>query len=330
MNLGLSIESRKSNLSQFAYLAFVSYFRKMNLPASLTKGDTIIILSTARKVSSADLSPALMVLENWGLKTMIGSSIGPEDHQFAGTDEIRLQDFQKALDNPEIKAVLFARGGYGSVRILDKVQWEGFLSHPKWLVGFSDVTVFHSHLQAKFGIPSIHGVMPSIFRFDEKGLQAQDSLRKALFGDTLIYQSPHQSSMLRIGNGEGPIVGGNISILYSLLGSASDINTNGKILFLEDLDEYLYHMDRMMISLKRAGKLQNLQGLILGGLTDMNDNDVPFGKTAEEIVMEHVSQYSYPVCFNFPAGHLRDNRALRLGAKVQFAVSSLEAIVKFV
>ena len=301
----------------------------MIIPSYLRKGDKVIILSTARKVSETDLSPAITVLENWGLKILLGSTIGPEDHQFAGSDSVRADDLQKALDNPQIKAILFARGGYGSIRILDKIRWDEFLKNPKWLVGFSDVSVFHSHVQAKFAISTLHAIMPSIFRFDEKGNLAQETLRKALFGEPLAYQSPQQGSLLRIGNGQGALVGGNISILYSLLGSESDIDTSGKVLFLEDLDEYLYHVDRMMISLKRAGKFQNLQGLILGGLTDMNDNDVPFGKTPEEIVMDHISEYSFPVCFNFPAGHLRDNRALKLGFPVELTVTSNESVLKF-
>ena len=301
----------------------------MIIPPYLKKGDQVMILSSARKVSSEDLVPAISVIENWGLEVKIGDTIGPEDHQFAGDDSLRAKDLQVALDDPRIKAVLFARGGYGSVRILDRINWDNFQKSPKWLVGFSDVTIFHSHVQAKFGISTLHGVMPSIFRFDEKGLLAQESLKDALFGKSLEYQSPHKLNLWRIGNGEGEVVGGNISILYSLLGSESDIKTEGKILFLEDLDEYLYHMDRMIISLKRAGKFKNLQGLIVGGLTDMNDNDVPFGKTAEEIVMEHTAEYSFPICFNFPAGHLRDNRALKLGSKANLSVSSTEGVLKF-
>lgn len=301
----------------------------MNFPPYLKKGDSVLILSTARKVSEADLAPSIPVLEAWGLKVFLGASIGPEDHQFAGPDALRIKDFQEGLDNPEIKAILFARGGYGSVRVLDSIKWEKFIQNPKWLVGFSDATVFHCHVQAKWGIPSLHGNMPSIFRFDEKGLNTQETLRKGLFGEKLEYQSPQQGELLRIGNAEGIVVGGNISIIYSMLGSESDINTEGKILFLEDLDEYLYHVDRMIISLKRSGKFRKIRGLIVGGLTDMNDNDVPFGKTSEEIVMEHVSEYAYPVCFNFPAGHLRDNRALKLGMNARLSVSSTEAVLKF-
>ncbi len=301
----------------------------MIIPPYLRKGDQVVVLSTARKVAETDLSPAIPVLETWGLKVSLGSSIGPVENQFAGSDALRTEDFQKSLDNPNIKAILFARGGYGSIRVLDQINWSGFLKSPKWLVGFSDATVFHSHVQAKFNIATLHGVMPSIFRFDEKGTLAQESLRKALFGENLEYRSPHQIPLFRIGNGYGQLVGGNISILYSLLGSSSDIQTDGKILFMEDLDEYLYHVDRMIISLKRAGKFKNLKGMILGGLTDMNDNDVPFGKTSEEIIMEHVAEYSFPVCFNFPAGHLRDNRALKLGAEADLMVSGKEAILRF-
>lgn len=296
----------------------------------LKKGDTIRIVSTARKAFPADMEAAMQVFRNWGLNIVLGSSIGQEDHQFAGSDAIRAADLQQALDDKNIKAIFCARGGYGTVRIIGQVDFSRFAENPKWIVGFSDATVLHSHIQARFGIPSLHAVMPTIFRFDEAGMRAQDTMHKALFGSPLEYLIPQQSELFRIGQEEAVLVGGNLSILFSLLGSVSDIDTDGKILFIEDLDEYLYHIDRMMISLKRAGKLSKIKGLLVGGMVEMNDNDTPFGKTPEQIIWEHVAEYNYPVCFNFPAGHIRDNRALYLGRKARLSVSSKDIALQYI
>lgn len=302
----------------------------MTLPPYLTKGDTICILSTARKAFAADLEAAIVVFKGWGLKVQLGDSIGQEEHQFAGTDDIRARDLQRAIDDNQVRAIICARGGYGTVRIIDRIDFSRFEKNPKWIIGFSDATVLHSHLQARYQIASLHAVMPTIFRFDEAGLRAQETMHHALFGSGLRYEISQQSFTFRIGQAEGLLVGGNLSILFSLLGSVSDINTAGKILFIEDLDEYLYHLDRMMIALKRAGKLDHLKGLVVGGMVEMNDNDTPFGKTAEEIIWEHVSEYSYPVCFNFPAGHIRDNRALYLGKKARLSISSQDIVLEYI
>lgn len=296
----------------------------------LRKGDTIRIVSTARKTYPADLQAAIRVFENWGLLIKMGSSIGQEDHQYAGTDAVRAEDLQDALDDTNCQAIICARGGYGTVRIIDRIDFTHFEHTPKWIIGFSDATVLHSHIHACFGIPSLHAVMPSIFRFDEAGLRAQETLQKALFGTGLEHIIPQRSRFMRIGQVEGIVVGGNLSILYSLLGSASDIHTEGKILFIEDLDEYLYHIDRMMIALKRAGKLSRLKGLIIGGMVEMHDNDIPFGKTAEEIVWEHVAEFTYPVCFDFPAGHIRDNRAMYLGGMARLSISSQDIALQYI
>lgn len=296
----------------------------------LRKGDTIRILSTARKTYPADLEAAIRVFESWGLLIKLGSSIGKEDHQYAGTDAIRAEDLQEALDDTACQAIICARGGYGTVRIIDQIDFSHFERNPKWIIGFSDATVLHSHIHARFGIASLHAVMPSIFRFDDAGLRAQETMHKALFGAGLEHIIPQRSRFMRIGQVEAIVVGGNLSILYSLLGSVSDIQTEGKILFIEDLDEYLYHIDRMMMALKRAGKLSHLKGLIIGGMVEMNDNDTPFGKTAEEIIWEHIAEYSYPVCFDFPAGHIRDNRALYLGSKARLSISSQDIALQYI
>jgi muramoyltetrapeptide carboxypeptidase len=216
------------------------------------------------------------------------------------------------LDDQSIKAVLFARGGYGTVRIIDDLDWRKFLKKPKWLCGFSDITVIHSHLLTVYDAPSVHSIMAINFATATPG--SMESLRKVLFGEMLSYEiPPHDFN--RAGNAKGILCGGNLSILYSLAGSVSDIDTNGKILFIEDIDEHLYHLDRMMMAAKRAGKLENLSGLVVGHFTDMKNKDDanPFGKSAYEIIAGHVSEFDYPVCFGFPSGHEPDNRAVVTG-----------------
>ena len=221
------------------------------------------------------------------------------------------------LNDPSIKAIIIARGGYGSIRILDFIDWESLVDRPKWLIGFSDITAIHSHVLANFGIETIHAMMP--LNFDTANEQSKTSLYKCLFGKPLDYQiEAHPFN--RKGEAEAEIIGGNLSLIHTLKGTPSDIDTTGKILFLEDLDEYLYHIDRMMISLKRSGHLTKLAGLIIGGMTVMNDNSIPFGETAYEIIRRTVKEYHYPLCFGFPAGHFPDNRALILGRKVKFKV----------
>lgn len=296
----------------------------MKTPQNLSKGDKIGIAAPARKISIEELKPAIELLKNWGLEPVFASNLFYSDNQYAGMDEERLDGFQKLLDDPEIKAILCARGGYGTMRIIDKLDFSKFLLHPKWIAGYSDVTVLHSHINKNFGIETLHGSMP--INFSANTPESLESLRKALFGEELSYATSNHSYN-RTGKTEGVLTGGNLSILYSLSGSASDIETNGKILFIEDLEEYLYHIDRMMVQLKRSGKLQNLAGLIVGGMNNMNDNTIPFGKTAYEIIAEHVSAYDYPVCFGFPAGHLDDNRALILGRKITLSVADQTDVV---
>ena len=289
----------------------------MTFPKSLQKGDKIAIVATARKASKEDLKPAIDLLKKWGLQPVIGSSIGLEDHQFAGSDEQRAKDLQQQLNDPEIKAIWCAKGGYGTVRILDLLDFSAFKKNPKWIIGYSDVTALHSHIN-NFSIASLHAQM--CLGVETKSEASRETLKKILFGEELNYQfSP--SKLNKKGIAEGELVGGNLSVLYSLCGSNSAINTNGKILFLEDLDEYLYHVDRMMQNLKRNGMLEHLAGLVIGGMSDMNDNTIPFGKTAEEIIAETVAEYDYPIAFNFPAGHIEDNQALIFGRNIKLKVT---------
>ena len=288
-------------------------------PPFLKKGDCVYILSTARKISLDEITAAIQTFEQWGLKVIIGDTIGMEDHQYAGNDLQRLADFQNAMDDSSIKAIICARGGYGTVRIMDEINYDEFMKSPKWVVGFSDVTYLHTHISNTIGIQCIHSIMP--VQFPKSTPQAIETLRRELFGEANNYDlEPHQLN--RAGNAEGILIGGNLSILYSITGTHSGINTFGKILFIEDIDEYCYHIDRMMINLKRSGKLHNLAGVIVGGFSDIKDNTIPFGKNAYEIIAEHLTKFDYPVCFNFPAGHIADNRAITIGKTYKLNVTA--------
>lgn len=298
--------------------------KKMITPPYLQKGDTIAIVATARKNIEDNLQPAISWLKNWGLEVVIGNTIGLDKDQLAGTDEQRAADFQTQLDNPNIKAIWCVRGGYGTVRMIDLLDFTKFKQNPKWIVGFSDVTVLHSHLNT-MGFQSIHGIMPVSTKATE---EAKESLRKALFGEHLEYTVPCEN-MNRLGSAKGELVGGNLSILYSLFGSPSAIDCSDKILFIEDLDEYLYHIDRMMMNLKRNGCLESLKGIIVGGMTKMKDNDIPWGKDALQIIDDVTKNYNIPVIYNFPAGHLADNRALIFGKQVSIEANDLESKVIF-
>lgn len=289
----------------------------MITPAYLQKGDTIVILATARKNIDDNLKPTINLLKSWGLEVVIGSTIGLDNNQLAGTDEQRAADFQKQMDNPNIKAIWCARGGYGTVRMIDLLDFTQFKQNPKWIVGFSDVTVLHNHLNT-LGYKSIHGTMP--VSIATTAPESITTLKKALFGEPLTYQI-NPSPMNRFGKATGELVGGNLSILYSLFGSKSAIDCTDKILFIEDLDEYLYHIDRMMMNLKRNGCLESIKGIIVGGMTKMKDNDIPWGKNANEIVQDIAQKYNIPILYNFPAGHVKDNRALIMGNVVSLDVN---------
>ncbi|MFC2102141.1 LD-carboxypeptidase [Bacteroidota bacterium] len=291
----------------------------MTLPPYLHKGDKIAIVSPARSITFEEVFPAMKLFQKWGLEVVLGTHVFGKHHQFSGTDEQRRQDLQQMLDDPTIKAVIASRGGYGTVRIIDKLDFTTFSQHYKWIVGYSDITVLHSHIYRHLGIQTLHATMPYNVNNQNINEIAVESLRKALFGEKISYAKPI-TFWDRTGLMVGELVGGNLSILCSLIGTPSDIDTRDKILFLEDVDEYLYHLDRMMMTLKRNGKLSGLKGLIVGGMTGMRDNEVPFGKDAHEIIKEAVKEYTYPVCFDFPAGHEKLNVAIYLGRKAKLIV----------
>lgn len=296
-------------------------------PKKLKKGDSIAIVSTARKVSSKELAPAILFVKKMGLEVHLGKTIDAEKNQYAGNDALRVQDFQDLLDNPNIKAIWCARGGYGTVRIIDLLDFSNFIRHPKWLIGYSDVTVLHSHIN-RLNIPTIHGQMS--LEIEKKSQDSRDTLKQALFGKHPGISYSLDSSLLsRRGKASGILVGGNLSVLYSILDSPSELDWEGKILFIEDLDEMLYHIDRMMQNLKRSGRLTNLAGLIVGGMSQMRDNTIAFGKTAHQIIFEAVAEYQYPVCFNFPAGHIHDNRALVFGTKATLVLTSKQVTLSY-
>lgn len=299
----------------------------MITPKSLQKGDKIGIVAPARKIFMNEIEASIKVFERWGLQLELGKNLFKQNHQFAGTDEERAADLQYMMDNPEIKAVFCARGGYGSVKTLKLLDFSTFLKNPKWLVGYSDITALHAHLNQNLGVKSIHGTMPFNFPKDTSENEAILTLKKALSGESNTYKfAAHEFN--RIGKAEGELIGGNLSVLYSIAGTKYDIDTKGKILVLEDLDEYLYHIDRMMMNMKYSGKLENLKALIVGGMTDMNDNQISFGKSAYEIIYDAVKEYNYPVCYNFPLGHIENNFAIVLGNDAKMDIGEEQVIFK--
>jgi muramoyltetrapeptide carboxypeptidase len=286
-------------------------------PPYLKKGDKIAITCPAKKLP-APMTDAVKLLQSWGLEVVLGNTVTASYHQFAGDDDMRAADMQRFIDDDSIKAIIAARGGYGTVRMIDKVDFSRLQQNPKWLVGFSDITLLHSHLLNNYNLQTIHGQMP--INIPDASARSLETLRKALFGEELNYEFRSNSVVGRNGNATGILTGGNLSLLIAALGSVSDVDYSGKILFIEDVGEYLYSIDRMLYTLKRAGKLQNLAGLIVGGFTGIKDNDIPFGQTVPEIVMNVVAAYNYPVCFDFPAGHIPDNCSLVLGRNLHLLV----------
>lgn len=289
-------------------------------PRVLKSGDTIGIAATARKISRIEVEIAQRVFESWGLKVQYSPTLFSEQNQYAGSDQERAEGLQALINDPNVKAIVLARGGYGTVRMVDRLSITPLLQQPKWLIGFSDATVLHGHLNKHANLQTIHGPMVLNMQPDRWDEESMLSLRNALFSEEAIHIQSEPHALNRIGEAKGKLTGGNLSVLYSLTGSASQPDTNGCILFLEDLDEYLYHIDRMMVNLKRTGMLTHLAALVVGQMSDMKDNTIPFGKSAEAIIAEHVAEFSYPVCFGFPSGHEKRNLSLRFGADTSLQV----------
>jgi len=307
----------------------VAITRDLIKPPYLKKGDTIMILSPAGRIrDKVSVDAGIELANHWGLIVFFGNHLLSQDNTFAGTDAQRLDDMQKALDDPSIKAIWAARGGYGAVRIVDDLDFTKFFEHPKWIIGYSDITVFHNRLH-ELGYQTIHGQMPlTIHLEDPVQKQSLLSLHNALFGKKLSYKLT-TSKKNRQGESIGQLVGGNLSIVYSMLESNTTLNMNGKVLFIEDVGEALYHIDRMMISLKRAGYFNNCKGLIVGNFKLKKNEGNKFGKTLEEIVLDAVEGTNFPVIFDFPAGHIDDNRTLILGSYVDLKVMKKKTRITF-
>ena len=304
------------------------------IPPYLKAGDVIGITSPAGYITKEEIAPSVLQMESWGFKIKTGNTIGKRDFTFGGTDAERTIDLQQMLDDPSLKAIMCARGGYGSVRIIDKLDFTKFAANPKWLIGFSDITVLHSHLNRNFGIASIHSKMCNSFPDDwnkAEPIQIETilSIKQALTGNNKMSYTVPSGISNRRGTAEGELVGGNLKTIESLAGSKSDIKTDGKILFVEDTGEYLYSIDRMFINLKRTGKLSSLKALLVGGFKiKQDDAGDEFGRTLYEIVLEKVKEYSYPVCFDFPVGHQRNNHAFKCGVKHRLEMNETNSTLK--
>lgn len=290
-------------------------------PAALKAGDTIAIIATARSVSGADVQPAVDWAKSNGFHVILGRSIAKVENQLAGADWLRATDLQNQINNPSVKMIWTAKGGYGTVKILDRVDFSPLQKRPKWIVGFSDVTALHQHLQKK-GLSSLHG--PVAISIKNAPEDVKTNLLRTLKGGQPIYTIPSHP-FNQSGVAQGKLIGGNLSVLYSLVGSPSMVDSQGCILYLEDLDEYLYHIDRMLMNLKRNGYFANLKGVVVGSFTKMRDNEVPWGMQAYEILQSYFKELNIPVIYDFPAGHIRNNQPLILGEKVKIEVSSTRA-----
>ena len=297
------------------------------IPPYLKPGDTIGLVCPAGFMPQEDFSTSIEILQQWGFKVAVGKTPGKQFNYFSGTDEERLNDLQRMMDDRNIKAILCARGGYGTGRIIDKLNFKKFVQHPKWIIGFSDITVLHSHILSNYKIASMHAPMSAAFNNEEYKNEYIQSLKDAMIGLRANYKvAPHEFDQK--GKGTGTLVGGNLSLLVNMIGTPSDIKTKNKILFMEDIGEYIYNVDRMMRHLQRSGKLEHLKGLIIGRFTDMKDTKVPYGQNAEEVIKDIVKDYKFPVCFNFPVSHDKENYALKVGVKYKLSVGDKEVSLK--
>ena len=308
--------------------------RRINckIPPYLKQGDLIGISCPSGHIMLDEIQPALYKMLEWGFPVRIGNTVGDKDFTFAGTDEARRKDLQLMLDDPQIKAIMLGRGGYGAVRIIDQLDFTKFRKKPKWIIGFSDATVLHCHINRHFGIATIHSKMTNSFPddfslADKTQIDSIESIRQCLVGEKMRYNAPLNTNNRR-GKASGALIGGNLSIIQNLCGSNSDIHTDGKILFIEDVGEYLYKIDGMLWNLKRSGKLDKLKGLIVGGFrVKADDPGEEFGRTVYELVLEKIKEFTYPVCFDFPVGHIRENYALKCGVKHELNVMEAGSIL---
>lgn len=289
-------------------------------PPYLQKGDTIAITCPAGYMAKEKVQTCIDTLQSWGYEVMVGKTVGSDSpNYFSGTDEERVDELQAMLNDESIKAILCGRGGYGVGRIIEQIDFSYFKKNPKWIIGFSDITILHSHIYSNYKIAALHAPMAAAFNDGGDTGEYVLSLKNALEGKKIKYEcAVHEFN--RKGEAIGELVGGNLALLAHCIGTSSDIKTKGRILFIEDIGEYLYNVDRMLYQLKRSGKLDKLAGLIIGGFTDMKDTERPFGKSVQEILRDIVAEYDYPVCFNFPVSHGKENYALKIGVGYKIKV----------
>lgn len=296
----------------------------MKIPPYLKKGDTIAITCPAGYMPREKAQTCITTLQQWGYEVLVGKTLGSKSKTyFSGTDEDRLNEFQAMLDEPTVKAILCGRGGYGVGKIIEQLDFKKFTKNPKWIIGFSDITVLHSHINRNYKIATLHAPMAAAFNDGGSKNKYIQSLKDALQG-TKANHTCKPNKYNKTGTASGKLVGGNLALLAHLVGTSSDIKTKNKILFLEDIGEQLYNIDRMLIQLKRSKKLDSLAGLIIGGFTDLKNTDRPFGKSIYEIIQSHLQEYKYPVCFNFPVSHEKENLALKIGADYKLTVTAKE------
>jgi muramoyltetrapeptide carboxypeptidase len=309
-------------------MALIQNEMMIKIPSYLQKGDTIGLVCPAGYMPVEKVQTCIQTLQEWGYSVKTGATVGGASATyFSGTDEERLADLQEMLDDEEVKAILCARGGYGMGRIIDSINFKKFEKQPKWIAGYSDITVLHAHLYSNYYISSLHAPMAGAF--NEEGFKNEfvQSLKNVLEGKKIKYaMATHEFN--KKGEAIGELVGGNLSLLAHLVGTVSDLKTKGRILFLEDVGEYLYNIDRMLYQLKRSGKLAKLAGLIIGGFTDNKDTERPFGKTAYEIIRDGVKEYDYPVCFGFPVSHEKENYALKIGVGYKLKVGKSKIMLE--
>ncbi|MBV9962475.1 MAG: LD-carboxypeptidase [Parafilimonas sp.] len=297
------------------------------IPPYLKPRDTIGMICPSGYMPLEEVQRCIETLQQWGFKVVLGKTVGNQYNYFSGTDEERLNDLQLMLDDKNIQAIYCGRGGYGLSRVIDKINFSTFVQEPKWIIGYSDITLLHAHVFSNFNIASLHAPMAAAFNEIEESEEYINSIYKSLIGEPQTYTCASHY-LNRNGIYEGELVGGNLSLLAHIIGTKSDINTKNKILFIEDIGEYKYNIDRMLMQLKRAGKLDELASLIVGSFSEIKDTTIPYGKDLKEMIFDSVKEYSYPVCFDFPVGHVKENYALKIGLKYELIVDTKQSALK--